>query len=142
MIESFLKEIQDLNYVVQRNWNNLPGSMEVDGHTDLDLFCSDDDKPKIVEKILKYPQLDIDVRSYEDNYYPEVLAHFILSERKRLKELFYVPNPQTHFAILYYHNLVHKNDNPYGEKLGKLFLKMFPTVRCVDPGVGYYHGSD
>jgi len=135
----FFQDIQHLNYVVQRNWDNLPDSFIVGEHEDLDLFVSEGDKEELLRILETYPNIKAvtDVRSLSDNYYPERIANLLLFESVKHYEVS-VPNPLAHFISLYYHNAVHKKGNPYGKKLKELFLKSFEPVRCVDKGVGYY----
>ena len=137
MIKEFLEEIKELHYVVQRNWENLPDGF-TEGHEDLDLFVSKKDREKIVDIALKYPKLKIDIRSFLDDYYPENIGRALLTERILEKDLFWIPNTMAHFMSLYYHNLVHKEGNPYKKKLEEIFKETFPPVRCKDEGVGYF----
>ena len=137
MLQDFFREIKDLNWVVQRNWQNLPGSYEVIGHSDLDLFSTDEDKQKIVEILKKYPTIPCDVRSLEDDYYPREIADRMLNNRIEM-DGFYIPEPEVAFFALYYHNLVHKSGNDYRFVLEDMFKKMFSPVKCKDGGVGYF----
>jgi len=133
----FLIEIRGLHYVVQRNWENLPDGITKE-HPDIDLFVSEKDKKKLLSVIKKYPEFPADVRSPQDNYYPFEIGIALLTNRIIKEGLFWVPNPKAHFLSLYYHNLVHKENNPYGKDLEKIFKKAYPPVRCIDQGVGYY----
>lgn len=129
------KKIQHLNYVVQRNWQNLPASCVVGDHDDLDLFVSDEDRAELEEIIKDYPL--VDCRSKSDGYYPPVISDFIL--RRKLRHCgFYIPNGTAHFLSLYYHNLVHKEGDPYKEELEKIFLEIELPTKCTDSGVGFY----
>lgn len=133
--------IKDLKYVVQRNWKNLPNSYLVDGHGDLDLFSTDEDKPKILDMLANYPEIPCDVRSPEDDYYPYEISMMLLEGRIKKPDGFYIPNPMAAFFALYYHNLIHKNNDPYRNELERRFKSIFPPVRCKDPGVGFYDHS-
>lgn len=137
LLRKFFDEIKGFNYVVQRNWENLPFSYEVNGHGDLDLFSTDDDKRRIEYVLQNYPEILCDVRSPEDNYYPEKIANLLLATREE-DDGFFIPAPMAAFLALYYHNSVHKQGNPYGPKLNEMFNEMFPPVRCKDEGVGYF----
>lgn len=106
------ESIKHLEYVVQRNWENLPYSIGVEGHEDLDLFCSDEDRAELELLTHEYPL--VDVRSPMDDYYPEEIADMLLVTRFQYEE-FFIPTPIAHFLALYYHNAVHKKDNPYGD---------------------------
>lgn len=136
-LRAFFDEIKDLTYVVQRNWENLPADYEVDGHKDLDLFATDDDKRRIESILQKYPEILCDVRSPEDDYYPHDISEMLLKNRMGQGGV-WIPNPMTAFFAIYYHNLIHKQDDPYKEKLNKMFKQMFPPVKCKDAGVGFY----
>ena len=145
-LTAFFKEIKDLYYVVQRNWENLPHHFEVDGHGDLDLFATDDHKHKILGILQKYPDIKCDVRSQEDDYYPFDLGDHLLSNRLdwNAREMahmdfpIYIPNDQAAFEALFYHNMIHKQDDSYKTKLRAMFKRMYPPVKCKDEGVGYY----
>ena len=137
LIRQFFDDIKHLNYVVQRNWDNLPKDYALPGHNDLDLFSTDEDKPKIQEILKKYEEIYCDVRSPEDDYYPYELFMMLLQNRVE-KDGFFIPNTMAAFFALYYHNLIHKKDDPYNYKLRMLFKEMFPPVKCKDEGVGYY----
>lgn len=136
-LKDFLAEIKGFIYVVQRNWENLPESYAVDGHEDLDLFATNDDKSRIQSVLQKYPDIKCDVRSEEDDYYPVDIADHLLSNRLETNG-FFIPNDQAAFDALYYHNLIHKEGNPYGKKLAQMFKKIYAPVRCKDMGVGHY----
>ena len=138
ILRKFFEEIYGFEYVVQRNWESLPFDYAVNGHDDLDLFVSDIEKPNI-QRILKekYPEILCDVRSPEDDYYPMNLSVLLLANRVE-QDGFYIPNPMAAFFAIYYHNLVHKQDGPYDNKLKDMFKEMFPPVRCKDRGVGFY----
>lgn len=128
-------QIKHLDYVVQRNWFNLPGSCEWNGHEDLDLFVSDKDRPEL-EEILKYHDL-VDCRSKSDGYYPPELSDLLLEEKRDFNG-FNIPSKEAYFLSLYYHNAVHKNTDPYKDELKRAFLDIFPPTKCTDNGVGYY----
>ena len=121
----FLIEIRDLHYVVQRHWGNLPNGF-VKGHLDIDLFVSGRDYEKLLIIAKKYPEIPIDVRSPGDGYYPFDIGIALLTNRLLKERIFWVPNPKAHFLSLYYHNLVHKENNPYGKKLEEIFREAYP----------------
>lgn len=136
-LRKFFDEIKDFTYVVQRNWQELPRDFAVLGHGDLDLFATDQDKRRIEAVLQKYPDIPCDVRSPEDNYYPYEINEMLLKGRMGFGG-FWIPNPMTAFFALYYHNLIHKQGDPYGFDLEKMFKQMFPPVKCKDAGVGFY----
>lgn len=122
-------EIKGFNYVVQRNWENEAG------HDDLDLFVSLDDCPSVELICRNYPL--VDVRYEGDGYYPREIEKLLLSEN-RVFDGYRIPTARAHFISLYYHNTVHKQGNPYADKLRQLFLEVYPPTKCIDPGVGFY----
>ena len=139
-LKLFFEDIQSFEYVVQRNFENLPETYEIGDHKDLDIFCSDFSKGKIREIMLIYPELKIDVFSPKDDYYPKAIAEMILEDRHTIGKdsLIFIPNARAHFFSLFYHNAVHKENGTYGKELEQLFLKTFPPIKCKDEGVGYY----
>ena len=142
-LENFFYDIKELLYVVQRNFENLPETYVVGEHNDLDLFCAGENKLEALSVVAKYPEFSIDVRSEKDCYYPIDIGKMLLEERDCIGKIIYIPNRKAHFFSLFYHNAVHKENNPYGEKLRHMFLETFPPVKCKDEGVGYFvHGID
>ena len=140
MYTQFFQAIQDIDYIVQRNWDNLPKSCEVDEHKDIDLFVNENERA-ILEDIIAAFYLKntiIDVRSQRDLYYPEEIGYDLLKFPRIFNGFIKIPNKQSHFISLYYHNVVHKKDNPYDEKLKEIFLSAYSPIRCIDKGVGYY----
>lgn len=135
-IAEFLGEIRWLHYVVQRNWEKLPGGF-VEGHADLDLFVSERDREKLLSIVAKYPEIPIDVRYPDDGYYPLEIGLAMLTDRVA-GDLFWRPNNKAHFLSLYYHNLIHKENDPYGKELKEIFKKAYPPVKCEDEGVGFH----
>lgn len=136
MIEALEKlawKLAPLHYVVQRNWENFP---DIKG--DLDLFVSTEDYEEL-DKIIDefpYPEL-VDIRYPGDGYYPPSIEKLLLKDY-RWHHDFKIPTPNAHFFSLYYHNAVHKENNPYEKKLKELFLGLYPPVKPQDPGVGYF----
>lgn len=130
------EKIKHLNYVVQRNWDNLPESCEVGVHKDLDLFVSEDDRDELVRHLEPYYEL-VDVRSPRDDYYPREISEQLLASH-RWHGGFRIPSESAAFLALYYHNLVHKDGDPYKDELDDLFIEAYPPVQCADQGVGYY----
>lgn len=137
LIRKFFEDIKGFTYVVQRNWENLPFDYATNGHDDLDLFATDDDKHRIESVLQNYPEILCDVRSPKDLYYPADISAMLLQNRVE-QDGFYIPNPIAGFLAIYYHNLIHKEGDPYKAKLESMFKEMFPPVRCKDTGVGFY----
>lgn len=135
-IAEFLKEIVALHYVVQRHWDKLPNGF-VEGHADLDLYVSENDKEKLMSVAEKYSDIPIDVRSLDDSYYPLEIGLALLTNRVA-DGLFWKPNPKAYFLSMYYHSLIHKENDPYGKELKEIFKKAYPPVKCEDEGVGFH----
>lgn len=127
-------KIEHLNYIVQRNWENLPNLIE--GHDDLDLLCADKDYDELVSFTRDWPY-KVDVRKVTDGYYPVALAYKAI-QNCSLFNGFKIPTEKYAFLLLYYHDLYHKKDRPYLGKLDKLFKEWIPPVEPQDRGVQIY----
>lgn len=118
----------DFQYVVLRNWENLPNDVCLGEHSDLDLMCYDYDHfmeifPMAVAEFklprvrVKIPIADsffyCDVRSVEDGYYPADFSKAILHFREMNDKGFYTPNSLHHQIGLAYHVVHHKNKMAY-----------------------------
>ena len=127
-------------YVVLRNWELLPDSVEVGPHSDLDLLIH----PAHVAKFdalwnavkthtedfrvqRRVPVLDdrgqqnyilVDVRTTDDGYMPESFSHALLARRRERHTFFVLPDRE-YFLSLLYHAVVHKGfvSDEYGERL-------------------------
>jgi len=134
---SFMNDI-DFPYVVLRNFENLPGAVEVGPHSDLDLLVYDAEHWEEIfpdaERVLPAPRVRfkqpigdsyiyIDVRAVEDGYYPEDFAHQILNTREFQEVGFWTPNPQVFRIALAYHAVHHKNHNSYKRWIGDASVK-------------------
>lgn len=123
----------DFEYVVLRNFENLPDSVEYGDHSDLDLLVYDlshwteifpqakrEHHPPRVR--FKMPIADtfifVDVRSIGDGYYPADFQQAILETREWNTKGFFTPNPMHHRLALAYHVAHHKNQNTYPNWLG------------------------
>ena len=137
LLKQLAMELGRFDYVVQRNWENLPDTYEVDGHGDLDLFVSDLDRNEVDIVVRPYQQyFPIDVRSPRDNYYPDRI-NMLLLEARRQYNGFYIPNEIAFFWALYWHNMAHKDGDPYRKKLNQVFTMINRPVQCIDKGVKY-----
>ena len=139
-LKEFFKEIYEFEYVVMRNFENLPEDYEVGNHKDLDIFCSDLAKTRMKEIALKYPEIPIDIFSPEDDYYPEEIAETMLEDRATIRDVdttVYIPNSRAYFFSLFYHNSVHKENGTYGKEREQLCLKPFRPIKLKEEGVGY-----
>lgn len=134
---SYMQDV-DFPYVVLRNFENLPDSVEYGDHSDLDLLVYDlehwreifpeakrEHHPPRVR--FKMPIMDtfifIDVRSIGDGYYPADFQKAIIETREWNEKGFWTPNPIHHRLALAYHVVHHKNHNTYPNWLGNLTVK-------------------
>lgn len=125
--------LQPYNYVVMRNWVGLP---ELDSeHPDLDIYVCEEQAEELRLACREYPWIDI--RSPKDNYFPEDIERKLLVGRRDYNG-FFIPSAQAYFLSLYYHNAIHKNNDKYKDELVRAFLEVYPPVKCIDEGVGYY----
>jgi hypothetical protein len=130
-------------YVVLRNWEQLPDSVEVGPHSDLDLLVHpahvakldelwgcERTQPEPYRVQRKVPVLGprgeqsfllTDVRTTDDGYMPELFSHQLLGKRVPHK-MFHVLPPREHFLSLLYHVVVHKGvmSADYAAKLTSL----------------------
>lgn len=141
-LDSIFKRMDSLySYVVIRNYDYLPDSVEVGEHSDLDILIDETQKERFLkefklEKVhpldnkrvqYKLPIIDVhgnfnfiyvDVRTDHDNYFPHSLSRKMLDNRIKLKS-FYVPSQEDHAMGLIYHGVYHKGyfKDDYVEKL-------------------------
>ncbi len=132
LVNNLFNSIKHLNYVVLRNWRELP-NMDYD-HPDLDIMVSVQD---FEEMKLLVPEW-VDLRNPTDGYFPLEIAYKLLEERRDHRN-FFIPSPQYYFLSLYYHAQVHKKTAmPYVKELRRAFLEWIKPVKCEDEGVGFY----
>lgn len=161
---SYLNDVS-FPYVVLRNWDNLPDSVELGQHSDLDLLVYDLDHflEIITEAKREFPAprvrfqvpiadefIYIDVRSIDDGYYPKHFAQNIINTREWNENGFYTPDPVHHRVALAYHAVHHKNgvSHDYRRWLGDVTVdQLLETLRestvgwtkPKDPTVGSFH---
>lgn len=159
---SYMHDV-DFQYVVLRNFENLPDSVEYGDHSDLDLLVYDFNHwreifPQAHAEFpmprvrFKMPIADtfifIDVRSIGDGYYPADFQQAILEHREFNPRGFWTPSPLHHKLALAYHVVHHKNQNTYPNWLGdttaqELLVALKKStigwVPPVDKSVGGYN---
>ncbi len=165
---SYMHDV-DFPYVVLRNFENLPDSVEYGDHSDLDLLVYDlshwmeifpeatrEHHPPRVR--FKMPIADtfifIDVRSIGDGYYPADFEAAIIETREFNNKGFWTPNPIHHRLALAYHVVHHKNQNTYPNWLGNLTAAQLleslkkstigwvpPTDKSVGAYNAYWNGA-
>jgi hypothetical protein len=134
---SYMHDV-DFPYVVLRNFENLPDSVEFGDHSDLDLLVYDFNHWREIfpEAKLEFPLPRVrfkipiadtfifaDVRAIGDGYYPADFQQAILEHREFNKKGFWTPSPLHHRLALAYHVVHHKNANTYPNWLGDLTAK-------------------
>lgn len=125
-IESFFSALNDnVDYIVLRNFEGLvEGRLFNEVHPDIDVLCKD------VEKLLFYAKVGdninqkkigrqqikidgrfvrLDVRFVGDGYYDKQWEDEMLTRRRLIKGLCYVPDETDYLFSLIYHALVQKN---------------------------------
>lgn len=164
-LRTFFSYMNDVNfpYVVLRNWDNLPDSVKLGEHSDLDLLVYDLEHwreifpeakrvystPRVQFKIpVNNSFIQTDIRYVGDGYYPERLEKLLLETRERHAKGFYVPNVVMTRLALAYHVVHHKNRNTYKGWLGDVsveeLLKALKEsdigwVPPSDPSVGRFN---
>lgn len=159
-IKEFFERLHavDFQYVVLRNWENLPNDVCLGEHSDLDLMCYDYDHfmeifPMAVAEFkrprvrVKIPIADsffyCDVRSVDDGYYPADFSRAILVNRELNEKGFYTPSPLHHQIGLAYHVVHHKNKLAYNymKYLGDVTVdELLEAIRTSS--VGWVSPSD
>jgi hypothetical protein len=161
-VSELFEQLNDNNilYVVLRNWEQLPDSVEVGPHSDLDLLVHPAHVAKLDELWgcertqaepyrvqRKVPVLGprgeqsfllTDVRTTDDGYMPELFSHQLLAKRTPHK-MFHVLPAREHFLSLLYHVVVHKGvmSADYAAKLTSLAAAAgipFDPKRTADLG--------
>lgn len=150
-------------YVVLRNWEPLPESVEFGDHSDLDLLVYDLEhfREIITELHPEYPyprvrfkmqvgneHIFMDIRHVGDGYYPTEFEEAILETREWNEKGFFTPNPIHHRIALAYHVAHHKGHNTYPQWLGDVSIKEIVAalkesaigwVEPIDKSVGRYN---
>lgn len=159
---SYMNDV-DFPYVVLRNFDNLPESVGMHGHNDLDLLVYDLDHwreifpeakpvyplPRVQHK-LKIGEINIyiDVRYVGDGYYPTDFEMTILNTREWNDNGFYTPDANHFRLALAYHVVHHKNSNNYPQHLGSATVQELLEalkksnicyVKPEDPTVGAFN---
>lgn len=145
-------------YVVLRNWDNLPYDVQLGEHSDLDLLVYDFNHFREIFPQAKleyaYPRvrmkipiadsfLYIDVRHVGDDYYPEEFERAILATRELNPLGFYTPDALHHRIALAYHAVHHKNSvaRDYTRWLGSATVEDLLAV-LKESSVGWVEPKD
>lgn len=143
-------------YVVLRNWEPLPDSVEFGDHSDLDLLVYDLEhfREIIGEARPEYPyprvrfklqvgndHIFMDIRHVGDGYYPTEFEEAIIETREWNEKGFYTPNPIHHRLALAYHVAHHKGTNTYPQWLGTATVKDILSALKESP-IGWVEPDD
>jgi len=141
-----------IQYAVLRNWEELPDSVELGAHSDLDLLVDDKDIMKmngicrlanrnlqtwITQRLIWVGEsyIKLDVRSLYDQYLPAQLAKDILSHRQAAK-CFFIPRTREYFFSLLYHAAFQK------PKIGPDYQEIFHKIALPDFDVARLHDGN
>lgn len=134
---SFMNDVR-FPYVVLRNWENLPHSVALGEHSDLDLLVYDiehwreifpDAKrvypvPRVQFKVpIDNSFIQVDIRHCGDGYYPLRFEKLLIESRTWHPNGFYIPPPVLFRIALAYHAVHHKNKNTYPRYLGNASIE-------------------
>jgi len=157
--------MNDINfsYIVLRNWEGLPYSVELGEHSDLDLLVYDMEHWKEIYPEAKqvYPDprvqfkvpvngsfIQVDVRHIGDGYYPQHFQKLLLKTKVWNTEGFFIPAFPLFRIALAYHCVHHKNENKYSRWLGEIKIEELLSalkesdigwVEPKDPSVGRFN---
>jgi len=130
-----------VNYVVLRNFDDLPDKHQLELHGDVDLLVENYADAILVANakpmyegphcvlhavVIAGQDIPFDFRYVGDDYYDRVWQRHILASRRLIDGGFYVPNAENHFFSLLYHAAVHKESiaPDYADKLKQLALTL------------------
>ena len=139
--ELFFVMNNTLNYVVLRNFEELPDQNYSDEHFDIDFLVNDLDQAVFISNAEKvYNQKNrvhykikindeyifVDFRYLSDNYYDKNWQHKILENKIYSSKGFYRPNNEDYFYSIIYHVLIHKKSIQvdYFDKIKNIFKKL------------------
>ena len=139
-----------LNYVVLRNFDNLPDRVDLGPHSDLDLLTDDKEVAALLLNAVPTTSvrgrvqhrvqvgesyLNVDIRHVGDGYYDAPWEHDILVRRRFWNQAFYVPDGANTLYSLVYHALIHKSaiSLDYPERILKLCDEIgVPPIKLTD----------
>ena len=125
------------NYVVLRNFENIPEDLVSEEHKDVDILT--DEQFQIpynlnMQKtnsnnigflpyiIIKNKKIKFDIKFVGDNYYDEKWSKEILKRRILSKNKIFVPSDKDYFYSLLYHMIIHK------KKLNSKYCKILTNI--------------
>ena len=139
--ELFFVMNNSLDYVVLRNFEELPDQNYSDEHFDIDFLVNDLDQAVFISNAEKvFNQKDrvhykikindeyvfVDFRYLSDNYYDKNWQSKILKKKIYSSKGFYRPNNEDYFYSILYHVLIHKKSIQvdYFDKIKNVFKKL------------------
>ena len=139
--ELFFVMNNTLDYVVLRNFEELPDQNYSDEHFDIDFLVNDLDQAVFISNAEKvFNQKDrvhykikindeyvfVDFRYLSDNYYDKNWQSKILKNKIYSSKGFYRPNNEDYFYSILYHVLIHKKSIQvdYFDKIKNVFKKL------------------
>ena len=132
---TLFERLADLNYVVQRGFDELPNNLEL--QADLDLFVDVKDL-QLLEEVVQSAEfpIKVDIRYKGDGYYPDYICDKLLEETRELRGM-KIPSAEAYFLALFYHSQVHGREQKYIKELKRAFLGWIPPTEPMDKGVKY-----
>lgn len=141
-----------IDYVVLRNFEEMPDKVTLNEHSDVDILVRNKNlfvystgaKPVFKQKYRVHYKIEInkilvpfDVRFLGDRYFDENWQNKVLNTRYLHKNIFYRPNEEEYFFTLLYHALIHKPQlsKEYELRLSKMALdinKKLPGLKLLE----------
>lgn len=159
-IRQFFSYMNDISfeYVVLRNWEELPYDVALGEHSDLDLLVYDFNHwceifpqaraeyayPRVRMKVpIDDSYIYVDVRHVGDDYYPIEFQRAILATREFNGRGFFTPDPMHHRIALAYHAVHHKGGiaEEYKKYLGDATISELLEA-LKESGVGWIEPKD
>ena len=123
-----------INYVVLRNFEEMPNNLITEKHADIDLLTDEQwqipyvlNMKKVSDVnvgfspfvIIKNNKIKFDIKYVGDRYYDENWSRDMLRRRKLNENGIFVPSDKDHFFSLLYHMIIHKGklSDDYCKKL-------------------------
>jgi serine/threonine protein kinase len=134
-----------IEYVVLRNFENMPKNHILEDHADIDFLVRDVDQAVYITNAqhinkdrykinIASKYILVDFESVGDGLYDQKWQNHILKKRIFIKNILYVPHSEDFFYCLIYHVLFHKryiaNDYHYKIKQAYKKLNIYDYQKC------------
>lgn len=111
------------NYLILRNFEQLPNGRLIKGHEDIDLLCDNTKKLVKIAKAIPRKKVDdgvsyfiwinhikipLDIRQIGDGYYDKNWQIHMLKNKRLYKNCIYIMNNEDFFYSFIYHSLIQK----------------------------------